>query len=210
MADWLAAIGSLLSAITACLSFGAFIYAMKMQREDSINDVRPELLLLDWKLDDKEVSNIGPYTSIRCSKIKNVGRGPAFDIWCVGLSPSEKGMPITGVFACPYVASGAEEAIEIGFLVNWSDKPAEDATDSFTIRLNYSDLGQRQHSVDIHLVISRRLNYQFGGGKQLVPRLFMTMRRTSIKDDGIFPQMQGKFSKLETWWKEITVDRWEI
>jgi hypothetical protein len=52
---------------------------MKMQREDAINDVRPELLL-DWSLEDKAESNISPYTRVSAAKIKNVGRGPAFGI----------------------------------------------------------------------------------------------------------------------------------
>jgi hypothetical protein len=95
MADWASAIGSISSALAAIFSLIAFIYAMRMQEQDSINDVRPELLLLDWSVKDGKQPHIGPYTTIRAAKIKNVGRGPAFDIWDVAFDPNAKGVPIT-------------------------------------------------------------------------------------------------------------------
>jgi hypothetical protein len=210
MADWVSAIGSVFSAIAAFFSLAAFLYAMRMQREDSINDVRPELLLLDWSVEDREYSNSGPCTSIKAARIKNVGRGPALDIWCTSIDPGDKDAIPTGVLACPYVAHGAEEAIEIGFHVDWSDKPFEEKKKGFIVRLHYSDLGRRQHSVDIHLVLARKLNYQFAGGKQLVPRLFMTERRTTVTEEGIYTRIQGPLNKLRAWWREITVDRWQV
>jgi hypothetical protein len=45
MAEWIEAIGSLLSALAALFSVLAFLSALKTQREDSINGVRPEWYL---------------------------------------------------------------------------------------------------------------------------------------------------------------------
>jgi hypothetical protein len=134
MADWVSAISSSLSALAAVFSFLAFLSAMKMQREDSINDVRPELLLLDWSTEDKDTSSIGPYTRIKASKIKNVGRGPVFDLWCLEISPRQSNDEITSaILACPYIAAGMEEAIDVGFLVKWSDEPVAEQ-DAFVVR----------------------------------------------------------------------------
>jgi hypothetical protein len=113
------------------------------------------------------------------------------------------------MFICTYVAVGTEEAIKIGFQVNWRGEPP-DATRSFIVRLDYSDLGRRKHSVDIHLVIARSPNYVFGGGKQIMPTLFMTARKPNVKEVGMYAQFKEGFRKLRAWWQYNTVDRWEV
>src|SRR6185312_14192531 len=89
MMEALSAIGSIGSAVAAIFSFIAFLYAIRIQREDSTNDVRPELLLLDWSIEDEEDSNDGLCTFVHAKRIKNVGRGPAFDIWCTPFASSQ-------------------------------------------------------------------------------------------------------------------------
>lgn len=211
MTDWVAAISSSFSAIAAVFSLLAFVYVINIQREDSINDVRPELLLLDWSVEEKEDRVIGPYTRIHASRIKNVGRGPAFDLWCMEISPKQsEGELTSAVLSCPYVAAGTEEVIDVGFLINWSNGRTEEDKDSFIVRLLYSDLGRRRHWVDIHLVVAKKPNYGFHGAKQLAPKLFMAGRSTTVIEKDISAGIRGWFHRLRSWWRDVTVDRWQI
>jgi hypothetical protein len=203
--NWVDAIGSILSAITACLSLGAFLYAMKMQREDSINDVRPELLLLNWSIEDKPVSNIGPYTSVKTTKIKNVGRGPAFDISFMSVDTNDAKREFqSAIMICPYVASGTEEPIEIGFITQWRELPPEEIKEFVDVRLFYTDLGRHRHSVRMHLVVAKSANYNFSGAKRLAERLFMTRRETTVIEKTIWDRTKGKARRAWASWLKAT------
>lgn len=107
MSNWpdiISAIGTIVSAVAAIFSLAAFMVAMKMQSEDSINDVRPELLLSDWTMKERSNQNVGCSTSIYPGRIRSVGRGAAFNISIYTRDPKEKMPEIHGAtMICPYL-----------------------------------------------------------------------------------------------------------
>lgn len=174
-ADWLAAISSALSAFAA---IGAFIYALRMRREDSINGVRPELLLLDWSV---EGDGINSDAIVRAAMIRNVGRGPAFDIFVRLVDPTEPDPEILGgMLICPYLAPGADEPTLAAFAVKVGDRPDERLRRPIIIQLVYTDLGGRRHSVRLHLVVAMKPGSTFQGTKELATGLFMITREPTI------------------------------
>jgi hypothetical protein len=201
MADWVAAISSSLSALAAIFSLLAFWYAMKMQREDSINDVRPELLLLEWSIEDRESSNIGPHTTIRAAKLKNVGRGPAFGISCMCVDAWEPKRELYGaLMISPYVAAGSEETVEIAFTIPWNELPSESAAETVA-HLLYADLGERRHSVKMHLAVPKTANHVFHGAKRLAPRLFMTRREATVIEHSNWRALRRMLNWRRIWQK---------
>lgn len=202
--DILSGIGSILSGITAIFSLLAFLFALKMQRQDSINDVRPELVLLGWGIEDD-----GHFTTVRPGLIKNVGNGPAFDISFATLSEGEVvKLFYTSVFICPFLPPGEQDGIEGGIGVDWSKPslvPVIAETRGFFIHLFYRDMNRRNYFVKMYFVVAKHMNFKFGGAKQVVPRVFFVRREPAIIRtlDGY---SYGIKSRIIRWWKKQTQD----
>ena len=126
MADWISAIGAGLSSVAAIVSLLAFLVALKMQKDDSINDVRPELLLEDWSIEDGQYPNTGPHTNILAARLRNVGRGPAFNISYMSSGPKEATRYSSSLMICPYLPADGTEPAEVRLVVFWDKLPRRD------------------------------------------------------------------------------------
>lgn len=109
------------SAIAATFSAVSAVIVMRIQRRNYLESVRPELVISAWSAHNDSHGATGP-SIFRLEVIRNVGRGPAFQV-CAFDVTGKKGRSLGGLaFAdemVPVLASGESHATKWEIYLDW-------------------------------------------------------------------------------------------
>lgn len=138
------------SAVAASCSATAALAVLQIHRRNSIDAMRPELVITGWKR--LENHSHAPYAvGFGFDGIRNVGRGPAVDIQ-ITFSDTEyyQWVPVgTGIY--PFLPSSEEIQVNVERAVNWSRVKRRrngDLYDSITIAMRYQDVRGREYTAE--------------------------------------------------------------
>lgn len=175
------------AAIAAVASAFAAFLSLRLQRQMSLDAVRPELILDEWVNypDDEEDPNSGQFEAKR---IQNIGRGPALH---VSFELEVKGRPESHAFmtgdSISIIGPGEIRPISAYGFFAWEDStPVFEHAESIDLDLAmiFFDSYGYCYETHLHLVAARGKFAELGmihGAERLARELCLVSRRTFVR-----------------------------
>jgi hypothetical protein len=112
------------AALAAGFSAIASFLIWRIQRSNLLESVRPELVLLDWSRETQgDLQTYNSRAVIAFPRIKNVGRGAAFNVW-LNVYPHIGDRYTAQTIRLPIIAVNEEVALADGRIIVWFNDPA--------------------------------------------------------------------------------------
>ena len=173
------------AAVAASFSAFSAVSLMLIHRRNLMELVRADLIPLDWSRSE-EGQGESKHEVIRFKKLRNVGRGAAFNVWIGSKQSIEVGDFPKSPMGCgiSIAVIGPNETIDVDgwVIVCWKNIEGKNGPKarSITIYLDYTDAREVSYSTDF-TALAGPLDDPDGIGGDIAPNRFWTSRKTVTK-----------------------------
>jgi hypothetical protein len=175
------------AAVAASFSALSAFLVMRIQKQNLMESVRPDLLPMEWVRPFKMFGAVTEIIGFR--KIRNVGRGTAFNIAISGKyqkMPPDGGLPTVAVNYCSLLLVGVNEMADINgeVWIHWNQAETSQGIKAvmFTMTIDYTDVRDVLYHTEYRVVAFHgETTPRSPAASNLAPGLSSNARHTTKK-----------------------------